>query len=164
MDELGKGLAIALNGPEASDALARFRGYMVEWNIALPSAQPLVLDFGLGRFSKTGLIEVWIANELEAGYCGKYMFLFAEQTCPSHCHHDKVETFFIVRGRVQINYGERSMTLKPGDTLKVETGIYHSFTAIDEPALLLELSKPCLIEDNYFQNPSIPIGGNYTES
>ncbi|MDQ1328064.1 MAG: Cupin 2 protein, partial [Candidatus Poribacteria bacterium] len=29
------------------------------------------------------------------------------------------------------------------------------------PALLLELSMPCVVDDNYFENSDIPIGGNY---
>jgi hypothetical protein len=27
--------------------------------------------------------------------------------------------------------------------------------------LLLEISKPCLVADNVFQNPAIPVGGNH---
>jgi len=27
--------------------------------------------------------------------------------------------------------------------------------------LLLEISKPCIIADNYFKNTAIPVGGNY---
>ena len=47
-----------------------------------------------------------------------------------------------------------------GDVLRVETGAMHSFTGI-EPTLLLEVSKPSIIDDNFFENTDIPIGGNY---
>ena len=50
------------------DALRRFEAKMKEWGIAMPPAQPLVMDFGLEDFNKVGLIEYWIANEVDAGY------------------------------------------------------------------------------------------------
>ena len=93
MDELQKALDIALTGPLAEQALADFWRQIAVWKVALPPVAPLVLDFGLGDFPRTGLIEYWIANEAGAGYCGKYLFVFDDQTCPSHCHRRKHETF-----------------------------------------------------------------------
>ena len=101
MDELEKGLAISLSGQQREMILASFLQQIEEWQIALPPVEPLVLDFGLGDFSKYGLIEYWIANEMRAGYCGKYLFLFDGQTCPLHRHTGKHETFFVVKGRMQ---------------------------------------------------------------
>lgn len=153
-------MSIALKGDDANKALTAFRAHIREWGIALPSVKPLALDFGLGDFQRTGLIEYWIANEEAAGYCGKYLFVFDGQTCPTHKHKEKVETFFVVKGRVRIIHCGRSMKMKAGDTLKVERGEPHSFTGIGA-ALLLELSTPCVVSDNYFENTNIPIGGNY---
>jgi len=158
VDELDKGLAIALRGAEAEQALARFRTRMASWGIAMPDAAPLVLDFGLADFRNVGLIECWIANELAAGYCGKYMFVFAGQTCPRHHHAKKHETFHVVKGQVRMTFGESVVAADEGDTFPVPPGKRHSFTGISD-ALLLELSTPCLIDDNYFANPDIPIGG-----
>ena len=39
-------------------------------------------------------------------------------------------------------------------------GKRHSFTG-KGPALLLEVSTPCLVKDNVFENPNIPIGSNF---
>lgn len=39
-------------------------------------------------------------------------------------------------------------------------GKAHSFTGVGV-ALMLELSQPCGLDDNYFADRSIPIGGNY---
>lgn len=160
MDELRKALDIGLHGEDAEKALAAFYKQMDQWDIAMPKVKPLVLDFGLGNFQKVGLIEYWIANEVEAGYCGKYLFVFDGQTCPNHNHKEKLETFFVVKGKIFMDYDGSSMEMNPGDVLKVEQGKYHSFTGMG-PALLLEISKPCIIDDNYFENPEIPIGGNY---
>ena len=160
MDELEKGLAISVTGELRDKALDEFNKQMEKWGVALPAVEPLVLDFGLGDFKNTGLIEYWIANEVENGYCAKYLFVFDEQTCPAHSHNEKHETFFIVKGKVNMEYKGRKLELKAGDVLPVDQKNAHSFTG-NGPALLLEVSKPCIIDDNYFENRDIPIGGNF---
>jgi len=160
MDELDKGLDISLAGPAAETALAEFERQIDAWGLVMPPAEPLVLDFGLGEFRRTGLIESWVANEFAEGYCGKFLFVFDGQTCPAHCHRQKHETFYVVRGRVRMEYDEASREMGAGDVLAVAQGKYHAFTGLG-PALLLEVSKPCRLDDNYFQNPAIPLGGNY---
>jgi mannose-6-phosphate isomerase-like protein (cupin superfamily) len=162
VDELDNGLAISLDPVLSAPYLQVFDAQMRAWDMAMPAVTPLVLDFGLGRFDEVGLIELWIANEIEAGYCGKYLFVFNGQTCPAHSHRDKHETFFVVKGSVTMHHGNRTFEMRPGDTLSVDQGAVHSFTG-NGPALLLEVSKPCLISDNYFANTEIPIGGNYLE-
>jgi quercetin dioxygenase-like cupin family protein len=158
MEELSKGLAVALSGPEADGIVARARRQIESWGLAMPDTRPLVFDFGLGDFARTGEVEFWIANEVEAGYCGKFLFVFAGQTCPSHYHRDKLETFFLVKGRLRVLYDGTERILEAGDTLRVETGRGHSFTGL-QASLLLEVSRPSIIADNYFENPDIPIGG-----
>ena len=125
-----------------------------------PPVAPLVLDFGLGRFDEIGLIEYWIANEMEAGYCGKYLFVFGGQTCPAHRHRRKHETFFVVKGAVRMDLDGAVRKLAEGDVLPVPAGGLHSFTGVG-PALLLELSTPCEVDDNLFADAGMPIGGNY---
>ncbi len=160
MKELKKALDICLKGKAADKALVRFKAQIKKWRLPMPPVPPLVLDFGLGEFDKTGLIEYWIANEGRAGYCGKYLFVFDGQTCPMHRHKTKHETFFIVQGRVRMCSGARNWIMKPGDVFPVPRWTYHSFTGRG-PALLLEVSTPCEVDDNYFENRAIPIGGNY---
>lgn len=160
MDELKKGLEISVCGKLRQEALDAFNAHIKKWGIAMPPVEPLVLDFGLGDFYKAGLIEHWIANEISAGYCGKYLFVFDGQTCPVHHHKEKHETFFIVKSEVKMIYNDRSFIMGPGDILPAEPHKSHGFTGIGS-ALLLEVSRPCFIDDNYFQNNKIPIGGNY---
>jgi len=160
MHELKKALSIALQGPKAEFALRRFHRQMKAWQIALPPVEPLVLDFGLGRFDEVGLIECWIANEREAGYCGKYLFVFDGQSCPEHRHRRKHETFFVVRGKARFCCNGRNRNLGEGRVLPVKPGTPHGLTG-NGPVLLLELSMPCEIDDNFFTDRSIPIGGNF---
>jgi D-lyxose ketol-isomerase len=159
MNELTRAYRISLRGAPAQKALQRFRAQLKDWGLAMPPAPPLVLDFGLGDFAATGLIECWIANESRAGYCGKYLFVFDGQACPRHRHRVKHETFCVVRGRVRMTSGKRTWVMKPGDVFAVPHWTYHGFCG-QGPALLLEVSTPCKVADNFFMNPSIPIGGN----
>ena len=93
MEELQKALDIAVTGPQRDEILAAFDRHLAEWNMKLPAVDPLVLDFGLGHFDEVGLVESWICNEMEAGYCGKYLFLFDGQTCPMHRHRKKTVSY-----------------------------------------------------------------------
>lgn len=160
MKELDKGLEYSLEGPQAAEWTERARRQITGWGLEMPATEALVLDFGLGDFEHVGEIEFWIANEVTAGYCGKFMFLFAGQTCPRHYHKEKLETFFVVRGSISMDYADKRVTLTKGDVLTVETERYHEFSAL-ENSLVLEVSKPSIIDDNFFENGRIPIGGNY---
>ena len=120
----------------------------------MPPVEPLVFDFGLGQFDRVGLIEYWIANEVEAGYCGKYLFVFNGQQCPAHSHRVKHETFFVIRGCLNVTLDGRAMTLHPGEVLPISPGQVHSFCG-EGNSLLLELSMPCDVCDNYFEDPRI---------
>jgi len=160
MEELKKAQDLSVKDDVRKKSLREFYSYVNDWQIALPNVEPLVLDFGLGDFYTNGLIECWIVNEVEAGYCAKYLFVFDGQTCPKHTHQVKAESFFMIKGELLVRYGDKEIRLKPGDVFLVEPSRYHSMTGIG-PALFLEVSKPCYIDDNYFANTNIPIGGNY---
>ena len=160
MNELNKARKIELSGEARNSALIAFKKQISRWGIGMPNAEPLVLDFGLGQFESIGLVESWIANELNAGYCGKFLFVADGQTCPMHYHKHKHETFFIVHGQMKVVQNGKELKLNKGDVLTVPPLSKHSFTGVG-PALILELSQPCIIDDNYFEDSRIPIGGNY---
>jgi len=160
MDELGAALDISMSGDEAAVAVTTALEQIEIWGLTMPATDPLPFDFGLGRFKEIGEVEFWIANETEAGYCGKFLFVQDGQTCPLHEHHGKHETFYIVKGTVRMQYRGGERVMSEGDVLPVAPGELHAFTGMG-PALLLEVSKPCLIDDNYFADRDIPIGENY---
>lgn len=154
MQELDNGLSLSFAGPEAEAALEAFDRQMNAWGLVAPSVEPLALDFGIGQFSQIGLIEYWIANEMQAGYCGKYLFVFDGQQCPAHSHRVKHETFFPIRGCLEVTMDGRSFTLGPGEVLPVPPNHVHSFRGQGN-SLLLELSMPCDVSDNRFVDSRI---------
>ena len=160
MDGLVEVMDHSLQGKRAETITANIQEQIAQWGLALPDVPPLILDFGLGKFDEIGETEYWIANEAAGGYCGKFMFMFQGQTCPNHYHKEKLETFFIVKGKVRMEYDGTDRILNPGDVLLIDLDKYHRFHAV-ETSLILEVSKPCIGGDSHFENTAIPFGGNY---
>lgn len=144
-----------LEGTEREDSIREALGIIEGWGLTMPPVDPLPLDFGLGDFRRIGETEWWIVNDTENGYCGKFLFLFEGQRCPEHCHRMKDETFYVVRGTIEMDLPNRSRTLRAGDVLKVSPGTSHSFLAVGGPALLLEVSLPSVPGDSVFADRRI---------
>ncbi len=149
MDELQKGKDAAMETGESEKILREVSRQFEKWGFTPPDTSPLVFDFGLNDFEKIGEVEFWIANEVDAGYCGKFLFVFDGQSCPVHHHRKKLETFYILFGTVKMKYEGVDRLMMPGDVLKVEREKDHGFTGVG-PALLLEVSQPSILDDNYF--------------
>jgi len=147
-----------LRGPMRGHYLQKCLDRIKSWGLTMPTVEVLLLDFGLKEFERTGLAEFWVANEVRAGYCGKFLFVFDGQTCPTHLHHVKKETFFVVKGAVEMVSGGTRRPLKEGDVHVVEPGTAHSFTGRGD-ALLLEVSMPCMLRDSIFADMRIGADG-----
>jgi quercetin dioxygenase-like cupin family protein len=154
----GTEVPFQLTGEAREKALERCFSVIQSWGLTLPDVEPIVLDFGLGHFDETGEIEFWIANEEEAGYCGKFLFVDDGQTCPAHQHAVKHETFFIVKGQVRMIMNDEERILNQGDVLSMPTGNRHAFGGVG-PALVLEVSMPSILHDSFFDNKEIAGGG-----
>lgn len=150
--------AIELQGQARAEALRKIQAQMDAWGLVMPAVTPIPLHFGLDDFYTTGETEFWVANEKQAGYCGKFLFVFDGQTCPFHRHARKHETFFVVKGAIRLKTDEGEQTLKAGDTLAMPPGTGHSFTG-EGAALLLEVSMPSILQDNFFADRRIGENG-----
>lgn len=146
--------AVELQGPERETVLAAIHEQIAAWGLKLPQVTPLPLHFGLDEFKETGETEFWVANEAEHGYCGKFLFVFDGQTCPYHRHIKKHETFFILKGSLRMKVGEEDRLMHEGDLLVMPPGVGHSFTGVG-PALVLEVSMPSILQDNFFADKRI---------
>ncbi len=151
---MGKYDNVELHGPEREQALQALAEQVRAWGLTMPDVTPLPLHFGLGRFAAVGETEFWIANEEEHGYCGKFLFVFDGQTCPRHYHKVKHETFFVVKGMVHMTVGDEIRVLREGALLAMPPGTAHSFTGVG-PALILEVSMPSTLQDNFFEDKGI---------
>jgi quercetin dioxygenase-like cupin family protein len=145
---------ISLQGKEREEVLRRIHDTVASWGLKLPDTTPDPLHFGYSDFARVGETEFNINNNVEQGYCGKFMFLFEGQTCPMHHHRVKHETFFVVKGRIQMELDGRRFVMSQGDTLVVAQNARHEFSALED-SLVLESSKPDLPDDSIFDDPSI---------
>jgi quercetin dioxygenase-like cupin family protein len=155
---MGKYDEVEVQGPECEEGLAAIREQIAAWGLKMPSVTPLPLHFGLDRFREIGETEFWVANETEHGYCGKFLFLFDGQTCPYHRHGTKHETFFVLKGTLRMMMGEEEHLMHQGDLLSMPPGTGHSFTGVG-PALVLEISMPSILHDNFFTDKRIGHNG-----
>jgi N-acetylneuraminate synthase len=151
---MGKYDALELQGQEREKALATVRAQVAAWGLKMPPVTPLLLHFGLKNFMEIGETEFWVANETEHGYCGKFLFVFDGQTCPYHRHRMKHETFYVVKGTLRMKMGEEERLMHEGDLLAMPPGTGHSFTGVG-PALVLEVSMPSILQDNFFADKRI---------
>lgn len=155
---MGKYDDVELKGDEREAALEMAAEQIAEWGLTMPDVEPLPLHFGLDRFMEIGETEYWIANETESGYCGKFLFVFDGQTCPRHHHAQKHETFFVVKGSIRMTAGDEGRVMREGDLLAMPPGVGHSFTGLGS-ALVLEISMPSILQDNFFADRRIGENG-----
>jgi mannose-6-phosphate isomerase-like protein (cupin superfamily) len=116
--DAGTNFPFQVVGQARAEALAYCRAVIRGWGLTMPPGEPLVLDFGLGRFDEVGEIEFWVANEEAHGYCGKFLFVADGQTCPYHRHDRKHETFFVLKGRVRMIVDSVEKVLDEGDATR----------------------------------------------
>ena len=105
---------LSLQGEEREKTLEKIHKVVASWGLKLPDVPPDPLHFGFNDFSNIGETEFNVNNNVEQGYCGKFMFMFAGQTCPMHHHRIKHETFFIVKGRVDMELAGKKFIMEQG--------------------------------------------------
>ena len=145
---------LSLQSEERAEMLKKIHQTVASWGLKLPDVEPDPLHFGFNDFKEIGETEFNINNNVEQGYCGKFMFMFTGQTCPMHHHRIKHETFFIVKGRVEMTLAGKVYLLNQGDRLIVNQREKHMFTALED-CLILESSKPDLVDDSIFDDQKI---------
>jgi quercetin dioxygenase-like cupin family protein len=154
MDEQEILARLSLSGQEREDALKECHEIVASWGLRLPDVSPDPLHFGFDDFYDIGIIEFNINNNVEHGYCGKFIFMFKGQMCPMHHHKIKHETFFLVQGKVDMQLAGRKIIMNQGDILIVEQNAKHEFTALED-SLILESSMPDLVDDSIFDDQRI---------
>jgi mannose-6-phosphate isomerase-like protein (cupin superfamily) len=105
-------------------------------------------DFeGYPRHEKAWGYEIWLTNH--ALYCAKLLVVTPGWQCSLHCHNIKVETFYVLSGQVDLQYGIDAQVANstayiakaPGDSLHVPAGLWHRFANFGpDEVVLLEVS------------------------
>jgi N-acetylneuraminate synthase len=80
--------------------------------------------YGLAHFRNIGALIINIVNR---EYCKKLVVVLSGQRHPNHRHKLKEETFQLLWGDLEVIVGSKAFTLKPGDQVLIERGMWHSF-------------------------------------
>jgi uncharacterized RmlC-like cupin family protein len=107
-----------------------------------------------GKVSKGwGYELIWATNNL---YCGKLMvFESVGSKCSMHLHKEKDETWFVNAGKFKLKYIDtvtstiHEKELNPGDTWRNPPMMPHQLIALEPNSVILEVSTPDSIQDNY---------------
>jgi len=145
---------LELKEAEKEKALRECEKIIHSWGLNLLHVRPSPLHFGLQDFYNIGHTEFEIVNNIEEGYCSKFIFMFKGQTCPLHYHEKKHETFFIVKGKIEMEIENERVIMYQGDKMSMSQGTKHRFTALED-TLILESSKEAFVEDSIFVNEKI---------
>lgn len=88
--------------------------------------------------------EVWVENN--ECYCNKLLVLNSGFSSSWHYHERKDETFIILSGEVMLVYAKKDnnnvkiQILKPGNKFRIKPGLIHSFMAVTDQAIVMEVS------------------------
>ena len=138
---------------EVAAAQAQTRRQLEDAGLTIaPALEIEIADFRLGRFAQEGLGIVVRVNEPE--YCSKWLTLWPGQECPAHYHKLKKETFFVLRGEVELVADGEAIALKAGERFTIRPGVRHSFGS-PAGAVIEEVSTHDENSDSYFDNPAV---------
>lgn len=101
--------------------------------------------YGIENFRETGAL---IIDCINREYCKKLVVSLPNQKHPNHYHKRKEETFQVLSGIFECVVDGIHRTLKPGETILVQPGVWHSFWS----------NTGCIIEEistTHFNNDSI---------
>ena len=145
---------IEVSGPERKQILRKLKKLAESWGLTIPDVTPYPLHFGYNDFYRIGETEFDINNNIEEGYCGKFIFVIKGQTCPMHHHKIKHETFYLVKGKVEMESNNNITVMNQGDIKIMPQNTKHRFTGLED-SLILECSKPDLAEDSIFDDERV---------
>ena len=94
--------------------------------------------------------KVWGCEEIivNKDYCGKKLLLNRGFRCSLHHHKKKDEVFYVIRGRVLMEVGDRKWIMKPEDSVHVPPNTLHRFTGLTD-AQIIEFSSHHEDDDSY---------------
>lgn len=103
--------------------------------------------------------ERWIHND--ELYCGKILIVKEGKRCSLHYHKLKTESFYVSRGRIQMELTDLSSALatppviretfvmQEGDALLLKPGDVHRFTSLAPESWIFEFSTQHFDEDSH---------------
>jgi len=99
--------------------------------------------------------EIWLINNKEENYCGKILYINEGCSTSMHFHANKHESFYILKGKLQIDILDtlttkiHPKTLHEGEVFSLDRVIPHKLIAKDGPVKFVETSTYHEDSDSY---------------
>ena len=107
--------------------------------------------YGINKFNKFGIFMITFFNNF---YCKKIICLLAGQRNPLHRHFKKTESFHILYGELLLILNDIKYTLKKGDTITIDKGMWHEFKS-ENGCIFEEISTKHVIGDSEYKDRKI---------
>ena len=122
-------------------------------NVTIPGKTPMAISahYGMDRFYEYGTILIDVLNR---EYCKKILVMMPGQKHPTHYHKVKEETFHVLDGQFDVDFGSKDHSLSKGDLLTVPRGQKHSFRS-EKGAIVEEISTTSTDGDSYYDDEKI---------
>ena len=130
-------------------ALSMLRGAGI---VLAPDEEIEITDFGKGDYERLGLGLVVRVSEPEYG--SKWLTVLPGQVCPNHFHEHIKETFFVIKGDVEMRIGDEAVAMRAGDKRTMPPGTWHTFTSVGG-AIIEEVTTRQVEGDSQFEDPGI---------
>ncbi len=95
--------------------------------------------------------EIWFANQPE--FVGKILHINKGHRYSLQYHEKKIETQYVLKGRVKFTLDDKEVILEPGDKLDVHPGVVHRAEALEDVEIVEvstnDLDDVVKIEDDY---------------
>lgn len=102
--------------------------------------------------------EIWLANHQH--YCAKLLIPKLGMQSSLHMHPNKIETFYVLRGRVGFRLGHQPYSISymdEGDSIHLPATTCHRFWALTDDTVILEVSTFHSDADVIRVSPSGPV-------
>ena len=107
--------------------------------------------YGVVNFRHVGAV---LINVINRDYAKKVLVQLPGQQHPMHYHKLKEETFLVLWGELISDLDGRERLLRPGDTLTVPPGVWHSFRT-ETGCVFEEISTTAFSNDSVYRDPAI---------
>lgn len=74
--------------------------------------------------------------------------LLEQEHVSPHYHEKCAQVYTVLEEQIEARVGDRTLMLRPYETVRIEKGVVHSIRATSEPALVMSLSIPPLQRDD----------------
>ena len=141
------------NAKILKDAIHDYKALLNEAGIVLNSDFQIEFShhYGVENFRETGALIISCVNR---EYCKKIIVQLPGQSHPPHFHRRKEETFQVLNGDLDVNVGHHHKSLKPGETVLIQTGVWHSFSS-KTGCIFEEISTTHYDDDSFYKDKKI---------